>query len=155
MYSNELRLTSPKDYPVRFVAGLFQQRQQHSIEQRYVINGLDPAFWIGAGGPYAWPDTWWLTEQMRVNRDSAVFGELNWDVTSKLTATGGFRHFTYKNTLEGFYGFGIGGFLIPRSGTSGGGGCFSYTPSHSAPCVALRKRSDSYVWAAKTESASQ
>jgi len=32
MFSNELRLTSPKDYPVRFVAGLFQQRQQHSIE---------------------------------------------------------------------------------------------------------------------------
>ena len=149
MYSNELRLTSPKDYPVRFVAGLFQQRQQHSIEQRYVINGLDPAFWIGAGGPYAWPDTWWLTEQMRVNRDSAVFGELNWDVTSKLTATGGFRHFTYKNTLEGFYGFGIGGFSTPGSGTSGEGICFRNTPFHGAPCVDLDKRSDGNGWTPK------
>src|SRR5256885_6812691 len=141
MYSNELRLTSPKDYPVRFVTGLFQQRQQHSIEQRYVINGLDPAFWIGAGGPYAWPDTWCLTEQMRVNRDSAVFGELNWDVTSKLTATGGFRHFTYKNTLEGFYGFGIGGVFTPPAWTFRGGGCFRDKPLPRAPGVDLHNAS--------------
>src|SRR6266403_2043720 len=149
MYSNELRLSSPKDYPVRFVAGLFQQRQQHSIEQRYVINGLNTAFWIGAGGPNAWPDTWWLTEQVRVNRDAAVFGELNWDITSKLTATGGFRHFTYKNTLEGFYGFGIGGFSTPGSGTSGEGICFRNTPFHGAPCVDLDKRSDGSGWTPK------
>jgi iron complex outermembrane receptor protein len=145
MFSNELRLTSPKEYPVRFVAGLFQQRQQHSIEQNYQINGLNPIYWIGVGTPYLWPNTWWLTEQMRVNRDSAAFGELNWDVTSKLTLTGGIRHFSYKNTLEGFYGFSP----LVFGGTEGQFTCFIPTPFHGAPCEDLDKRADGTGWTPK------
>jgi outer membrane receptor protein involved in Fe transport len=162
MFSNELRITSPQQYPVRFVGGLFQQRQQHNIEQNYIINGLDPTYWVGAGTNNQWPGTWWLTEQQRVNRDTAVFGEANWDITSKLTLTAGIRRFHYKNTLEGFYGFGLNAFgsnpdLIPPSGldaagigaSSGQQICFNNTPFHGAPCSDLNKRSDGSGWTPK------
>ena len=162
MFSNELRLTSPQQYPVRFVGGLFQQRQQHNIEQNYIINGLDPTYWVGAGTNYQWPGTWWLTEQQRVNRDTAVFGEANWDIVSNLTLTAGIRRFNYKNTLEGFYGFGLNAFgsnpgLIPPSGldaagispSSGQQKCFNDTPFHGAPCEDLNKRSDGSGWTPK------
>jgi iron complex outermembrane recepter protein len=145
MFSNELRITSPKDYPVRFVAGLYQQRQTHNILQNYVINGLDPIYWVGAGTPYEWPNTWWLTNQQRVNRDNAVFGEVNWDITSKLTLTLGERHFDYKNTLEGFYGFNP----LIFGGDEGQATCFNNYPFHGAPCEDLDKRADGSGWTPK------
>lgn len=165
MFSNELRLASPKDYPVRFVGGLFQQRQTHDIEQNYQINGLDPSLWVGAGSSTPWPNTWWLTAQQRVNRDAAAFGELNWDMTSQLTLTAGIRRFTYKNTLEGFYGFGLNAFgnnpgLLPVpeaeatipgfSPIEGQQTCFTTTQtSRGAPCENLDKRADGNGWTPK------
>ncbi len=160
MYSNELRLTSPRKYPVRFVVGVFQQRQQHGIEQNYSINGLDPVYWVGAATTYQWPNTWWLTEQVRVNRDYAAFGELNWDIVDNLTATLGIRRFHYTNTLEGFFGFGLDAFgsnptLAPPSTLpqdqlhSGQQICFNNTPFHGAPCEDLNKRSDGFGWTPK------
>ena len=38
--SHELRITSPADKRLRLVAGLFYQRQEHNIEQNYIIDGL-------------------------------------------------------------------------------------------------------------------
>jgi iron complex outermembrane recepter protein len=147
MFSNEIRVASPKTWPVRFVAGAFQQRQTHNIEQNYVINGLDPTYWVGAGTPNIWPNTWWLTEQQRVNRDAAIFGEVSWDITSSLTLTGGERRFSYKNTLEGFYGFNINAF---GGGTNSGQQiCFNTYAFHGAPCEDLNKRSDGSGWTPK------
>ena len=166
MYSNELRLTSPKEWPVRFVAGLFQQRQTHNIEQNYVINGLDPTYWVGTDTTSnVWTDTWWLTAEQRVNRDQAAFGEVNWDITSALTLTVGARHYNYKNTLEGFYGFGINAFgtappppLTPGGppgpgGTEGEQTCFTTTPTNrGGPCEDLNKRADGSGWTPKSTS---
>jgi outer membrane receptor protein involved in Fe transport len=161
MYSNELRLTSPQEYPVRFIAGLFQQRQTHNIEQNYIINGLDPSLWVGAGTSYQWPNTWWLTQQQRVNRDKAAFGELNWDITSQLTLTAGVRRFNYDNTLQGFYGFGLNAFGSPPppplypggppgpGGTEGQQTCFNTTPFQGAPCSDLDKRVTGDGWTPK------
>jgi iron complex outermembrane receptor protein len=166
MFSNELRIATPQKYPVRFVGGLFEQRQQHNIEQNYTINGLDPVYWVGAGTNNQWANTWWLTEQQRVNRDFAVFGELNVDIGSHLTLTTGIRRFHYKNTLEGFYGFGLNAFgtnpdLVPLPGlldvlaaegvdpSSGQQICFNNTPFHGAPCEDLDKRSDGSGWTPK------
>jgi len=162
MFSNELRLTSPKQYPVRFVAGVFQQRQTHNIEQNYQINGLDPIYWVGAATTAQWPNTWWLTEQQRVNRDFAAFGEVNWDITSSLTLTAGIRRFHYQNQLNGFYGFGLNAFgsnpglLSPAEILAGGGSltegqqtCFNDTPYHGAPCSDLNGRSDGSGWTPK------
>ena len=38
--SHEIRISSPSDQRLRFVAGLFYQKQDHEIFQRYRIDGL-------------------------------------------------------------------------------------------------------------------
>jgi hypothetical protein len=48
-----------------------------------------------------WPQTFWLTQRVRVDRDYAVFGELSSDFTKNLTATVGGRFFRYDNSLVG------------------------------------------------------
>lgn len=148
-YSNELRIASPTDYPVRFVAGLFQERQLTDDVLDEPIVGVDPAYQVGLGTPFVWNSTWWLTYLQRVDRDWAAYSEVNWDLTSHLTATVGFRRFRYENTLEGFNGFGINAFGVPPpaplypGGPPGPGGiegqqtCFTTQPFQEAPCLNL------------------
>ena len=97
--SHELRFSTPGDKRVRFVGGLFMQRQVHDIEQRYMINDLGEAISVTN-----WEDTIWLTEQERIDRDYAVFGEVSVDVTDALTLTGGLRYFKAENSLIGYFG---------------------------------------------------
>ncbi len=99
--SQELRISSPADAPVRVVAGLFYQRQTNDIHQDYQVPGLAPAASVNG-----FPGTLWLTQQYRVDKDYAAFGELSFDVSDKLTLTAGIRGFRYDNTLIGFFGFG-------------------------------------------------
>jgi iron complex outermembrane receptor protein len=98
--SHELRFTTPADRRLRLVAGLFYQRQQHNIEQNYIIDGLTDLFVVPGTASNIW-----LTDQIRVDRDYAVFGELSFDITPQLTVTAGGRLYKYKNSLEGFFGF--------------------------------------------------
>jgi iron complex outermembrane recepter protein len=132
--SHELRLASPKDWRLRFVAGLFYQRQQHGIEQAYAIQNLATSLWVTG-----WPNTWWLTEQVRVDRDQAVFGEATFDVTQRFSLTAGLRHFKYDNTLAGFRGFGIDNPLGAGSGLGEAGDCVP-GDFHGAPCTSFSKR---------------
>jgi iron complex outermembrane receptor protein len=98
--THELRLASPSDNRFRFVVGAFYQRSEHKIEQRYLVDDLTSLFEI-----QGWEDTLWLTEQVRIDRDEAIFGEMSFDFTEKLTATAGVRFFDAENSLEGFFGF--------------------------------------------------
>ncbi len=99
--SQELRIATPKENKLRFIGGLFYQRQEHYILQNYRIEALDPLDSVTG-----WPQTLWLTDQIRVDRDYAVFGELSYDITPKLTATVGYRFYRYDNSIDGFFGFG-------------------------------------------------
>jgi iron complex outermembrane receptor protein len=107
--SNELRVTSPKENRFRMTAGVFLQRQVHDILQDYLIDNGNDA--LGSVPPNnlsvpGWPGTWWLTDEQRVDRDAAVFGARQISISpSQLTATAGIRHYTFDNTLYGFYGF--------------------------------------------------
>jgi outer membrane receptor protein involved in Fe transport len=98
-HSHEIRIASPQDARFRFIGGFFFQRQQHRIEQRYLIDDMLADYEITG-----WADTIWLTEQKRVDRDYALFGEATADVTDKLSFTGGIRLFRARNSLEGFFG---------------------------------------------------
>ena len=101
--SHEFRLATPTENRFRVVAGLFYQRQTHNIQQRYKIDNIGTDIEVPG-----WPDTIWLTKQLRVDRDYAVFGEASFDVTEQLSVTGGIRFYKYKNSLEGFFGYGAG-----------------------------------------------
>ncbi|HEX8234188.1 MAG TPA: TonB-dependent receptor [Caulobacteraceae bacterium] len=128
--SHELRLASPADWRLRFVTGVFYQRQQHGIEQRYKIDNLVDFFEVPG-----WPDTIWLTKQTRVDRDYAVFGEATFDITPALKATGGVRLYKADNSLVGFFGYGFGGYSSNPDYK-----CFAPAIVEGSPCTNLDKR---------------
>ena len=97
--AHELRFASPSDKRLRLIAGLFYQRQEHNIEQNYIIPGLADFLVVDGTNDV------WLTKQLRVDRDYAAFGELSFDITPKLTATAGGRWYKFNNSLVGWFGF--------------------------------------------------
>ena len=99
--SQEIRLASPQDKPIRGIIGAFYQRQTNKIFQNYIIDNLAPELSVNGR-----PGTLWLTKQDREDKDYALFGEMSFDVTPKVTLTAGGRLFKYDNSLFGFFGFG-------------------------------------------------
>ena len=99
--SQELRIASPVGNRFRVVGGLFYQLQTHLIHQDYQVPNLGTD--VSVNGH---PGTLWLTQQDRVDRDYAIFGEASYDILPNLTVTGGGRFFKYDNSLIGFFGFG-------------------------------------------------
>jgi iron complex outermembrane recepter protein len=125
--SHELRVASPSSDPFRLVAGLFLQNQSNDIHQDYKVDGLTPNLSVNG-----FPGTIWLTQQHRVDRDYAMFGEASLDLAPTFTVTGGIRVFIYDNDLVGFWGFGrdpAGDYTAsPRNpGDFGSGVGFCYT----------------------------
>jgi iron complex outermembrane receptor protein len=127
--SHELRVASPTENRFKVVAGLFYQKQTHNIEQRYRIDNLATATEVPG-----WPDTLWLTKQLRTDRDYAAFADGTFDLTDKLSVTGGIRFFKYKNSLDGFFGFGLG-----YSSRTGVGACFGPPIVDGGPCTNVNK----------------
>ena len=98
--SNEIRLQSDQSEKLRWIVGLFQQKQTHDFDLRWNVPAMNPEDSIIPDG-----DTTWQTYQIRKDRDRAVFGELSYDFTDKLSGTFGARYFEYENELYGFNGF--------------------------------------------------
>jgi outer membrane receptor protein involved in Fe transport len=120
--SQELRISSPAEEPFRVVGGVFYQRQSNLIHQDYQIANLGAQ--VSVNGL---PGTLWLTQQKRVDRDYALFGEASWDITPTLTLTGGLRGYKFDNTLIGFFGFGRNPAADPDDGRP-----FTATPFNAA-----------------------
>lgn len=99
--SQEFRIASPQDERFRVVAGLFYQRQSNLIHQDYQVPNLASELSVNGS-----PGTLWLTQQHRVDKDYAAFGEASFDIVPTLTLTAGGRGFIYDNSLIGFFGFG-------------------------------------------------
>ena len=99
--SQELRIASPVDKPFRVIAGAFYQRQANDILQEYRVDNL--ADLLSVNGR---PGLIWLTQQKRIDRDYALFGEASFDITPAITLTGGGRWYKFNNTVFGFAGFG-------------------------------------------------
>ena len=98
--SHELRVQNSQDDRLRYIAGLFYQKQEHDFDLRWTPPDMNPADTLVPGTP-----TVWLTEQIRKDEDKAVFGEISFDLTDKLTLLGGARYYWYENRLFGFNGF--------------------------------------------------
>ena len=129
--SNELRISSPKDYPFRFVAGVFDEKQSHDIFQDYLINNLGSDLSVTG-----YPNTIWLTRQKRYDDDYAAFGEMSFDITDHLTATAGARFFHTENSLKGFFGYAAG-----YSSSQGEAACPPGSPPfEGAPCTEFDKK---------------
>ena len=148
-WSNEVRLSTPRDLPVHATLGVFAQRQLHDIWEQYTMpgygftnpygmlnsptpnpNGLDPALSVPGLA-----NTIWLTDEQRVDRDKAAFAQVTWDISSQWSVTGGLRYFTYDNNLNGFFGYGSG-----YSSHTGVSQCFAPASTAFAPCTDLNNR---------------
>ena len=99
--SHELRVATPADRPIRALVGAFYQDQKNHILQDYLVDGLATSLSVPG-----WANTLWLTNQNREDKDYAVFGEANWDITPQITLTAGTRYYKFDNTIIGFNGFG-------------------------------------------------
>src|SRR3546814_1432637 len=99
----EARIASPADARIRFIGGIFWQRQSHNIEQNYVVDDIADAITV----PGTDSDIW-LTKQLRVDRDYAAFGAISFDITDNLTLTAGCRIYKFDNSLVAFFGYYIG-----------------------------------------------
>ena len=97
--SHEVRLQSSQEDRVRWTAGLFYQRQEHYFDLQWTVPALNPAQSVIEDS-----DVVWSTNQDRVDRDKAVFGEVYFDLTDTVTLIGGARYFEYENSLFGFNG---------------------------------------------------
>ncbi len=98
--SHELRISSPQNQRLRYVFGLFLQRQTDDARDEYRVQNLAPEYSITGQ-----PGVLYLNSQSRVDRDTAAFTDLSFDLTSKLTLIGGIRAFHYDNSVYGFFGY--------------------------------------------------
>ena len=124
--SHEFRVSSPVDQPIRFLGGLFYERQTNLTTSNYVIPGLGSSPESSLAVPGAGDDIFYK-HLNRVDRDFALFGELGWDIRPNLTLTLGGRYFTADNTLFGFSGF--------ASNATDPTVCFPTTAIQQVPCV--------------------
>jgi outer membrane receptor protein involved in Fe transport len=128
--SHELRLSSPAENRWRLTVGAFTQSQSHSIYQSYRVQDLLDDYEVPGN-----PDALWLTDQQREDDDSALFGELTFDITDNWSVTGGIRFFESENSLKGFFGYGAGF----SSGTGEAACPVGSEPFRRAPCTNLDK----------------
>ncbi len=134
--SNELRVSSPSTEPFRITAGLFMQRQTDKIVADYEVAGLAGS----ASSKYAvhgCGDDVFCTRVYRVDRDYAAFADASYDITSRLTLSGGIRGFNANNSAVGFSGT-----QSNYNGTSSSGvTCIAPTDGF-APCILFHKAAD-------------
>ena len=155
-WSHELRITTPQEYPLKAIAGVFAERQVHEIWEQYTIpgaggnpytqnaQGFAPSLSIpGVNG-----NTIWLTDEERVDRDQAAFGQATWDITKNWEVTGGIRFYKYDNSIQGFYGYSanyqnLTGYFPgqnicgPNPAAPGAPITPNFAPFHGAPCTDL------------------
>jgi len=98
--SHELRFQSAADKRLRWVGGLFYQKQKHDFDLQWTVPDSAVSNSVVEGGHVVWQ-----TKQIREDRDKAIFGEVSFDLSEKWTITGGARYFKFDNTLYGFNGF--------------------------------------------------
>ncbi len=106
--SHEIRIQSSQDQRLRWIAGLFYQRQEHNFDLQWIVPDLDTASTVvlaPTGDRIFGGTTVWQTYQIRVDRDKAAFGEVTFDINDQFSAKVGARYFEYENSLQGFNGF--------------------------------------------------
>ncbi|WP_420383770.1 TonB-dependent receptor [Novosphingobium sp.] len=119
-FTQEVRLSTPKSWPVQVTLGGFYQYQRQSVDGSYYIPGLStslnpgvpggnldgsdaPPFSPAVGGVYN-PDGYYLVEDDSHSKDGAAFAEGNYNITSRLKVVAGIRYFIADNGTRGFDG---------------------------------------------------
>ena len=103
--NHEIRIASPRDKRFRALLGAFYEDSDHDFDWEWHVLGL-----VGLTGPGGTPaaveppDIYWTTDMVRGNEETAIFGEVAFDLADNLTVAGSFRSFDSEVSLRGFYG---------------------------------------------------
>ena len=96
--SHELRFATPEENRLRFIGGVFYQDSKHSYLFDYRIPNIKAGYQIRD------PNTYFVTDQVREDKETALFGEVYYDLTDTLTATVGGRFFETETSITGEVG---------------------------------------------------
>ena len=126
-FTQEVRVTTPADWPFDVTAGGFYHRQKQESNSSYATRGLDeiagytesgggddnpdgfgiPVGYGGSmvlGSPAVKGDAFYLVETDQNWEDKAIFAEGHYDITPTLTLTAGLRYFWTEFDTRGFSG---------------------------------------------------
>ena len=101
--THEARILSDANSRFRFLFGGFYDRQELDFLFAYRIPAIKPgqAISFSPGTP---DDAYFVTDQTRLEKQLAVFGEVEYDLTEALTATFGYRYNETTVSLNGNVG---------------------------------------------------
>lgn len=104
--THELRLQNDESERLRFIAGLFYQDAEHYYLNVWQIPTIPADRSVNANPQLSgYPDdAYFITDQVRNEKETALFGEISYDLTEKLTGTLGARFFKTDSRLKGAVG---------------------------------------------------
>ena len=111
--THELRISSSEGERVNFVAGMFYDDIKTTVDTNFYVAGTTGFFAPNrplAGSTQNNPDfrepgITFINDAIREEQQFAVFGEVTFDVTDKLSLTGGFRYYDIESSLRGSSSF--------------------------------------------------
>ncbi|MFT5548870.1 MAG: iron complex outermembrane receptor protein [Candidatus Azotimanducaceae bacterium] len=102
--THELRLQSTDNAPLQYIVGLYYEDASHDYRQEWIMDGMAQGADFRQFGV---SNLWYLTDQKRADKQSALFGEVSYAFTEQLTTTLGARWFENESKLVGVSGYGL------------------------------------------------
>jgi outer membrane receptor protein involved in Fe transport len=104
--THEIRLQSQAESPFQYTAGFYYEDGSHEYLQEWIAPGMAQ----GGGMNLLGNNRWYITDQKRDQEEMAIFGEVSYDITDKLTVLLGARYFENEDAIEGITAYGIEAF---------------------------------------------
>lgn len=103
--THELRVNSDQSKRLRGTLGLFSNNSYHDYNIAYRRPGLAETMWFDGGDDFLRRNTFYLNSMDRFDKERAVFGFIDFDITEKLALTIGARYFETEQVVKGFNGY--------------------------------------------------
>ena len=97
--TTEIRLSSKENEKLNWIIGAFETENINEYDSQWRVPGINP----DAAVPES-DDLYFQTDQVRVDEESAIFGEIYYQLSDKIEITLGHRSFDNKTSLKGFAG---------------------------------------------------
>ena len=97
--TTEVRLSSKEGDKFNWIIGAFQTENVTEYDSQWHVPAINPAAAVPGSD-----DLYYQTDQVRAEDESAVFGELYYQINDKMELTLGHRKFDNETTLKGFVG---------------------------------------------------
>ena len=97
--TTEIRLSSKEGEKFNWIIGAFQTENVTEYDSQWHVPAINPAAAVPGS-----KDLYYQTDQVRAEDESAVFGELYYQINDNMELTLGHRKFDNETTLKGFVG---------------------------------------------------